>query len=247
MTSVGQQFLDPRVQRSGMRVGHHGNARRTQKPGEPLHIGQRIKAHRPAMVRQRAAVPAALDRFDRHHFERAQTGIAGIVKQHGDILVELLRDIEAGLHMARGIGVGKLDPRNAADHIGAKRHGLLHQRERARLANDAVLGERDDLQIDNAAEFVADPDKRLDAFETRLAINVGKSANVQVAVERRQRHGAAGVFDDPGLRVFLFDLTGELDAGHRLAHRLALIGLERLLLHHRQGPDLAQMQVRIDE
>ena len=57
----------------------------------------------------------------------------------------------------RGVGVGKLDPRNAADHIGAERHGLLHQRERARLAHDAVLGERDDLQIDNAAEFVAEP------------------------------------------------------------------------------------------
>ncbi len=80
----------------------------------------------------------------------------------------------------------------------------LHQFERARLADDAVLGEGDDLQIDNAAEFVANANERLHAFKTRLAVNVGKSTNVQVAVKRRQRHGAARIFDDPGFpRIFL--------------------------------------------
>ena len=89
--------------------------------------------------------------------------------------------------------------------------------------------------------------QRFHAFKTRLAVNVGKRANVQIAVKRRQRHGAPRIFDDPRLGVFFFDLAGEFDAGHRLAHRLALIGLERFLLHHRQCPHLAQMQVRIDE
>ncbi len=149
------------------------------------------------MVRKRAAVPAPRNGFDRHHFQCAQAGIAGIVKEHGNVLAELLREIEAGLHMTRGIGVGKLDPGNAADHVGAKRHRVLHQLQRARFAHDAVLGERDNLQINDAAEFVADPDKRFDAFETRLTVNVRKSTNVQVAVKRRQRDRAACIFDDP--------------------------------------------------
>ena len=142
---------------------------------------------------------------------------------------------------------GELDPRNAADHIGAERHRLLHQFQRAWLANDTVLGECNDLQIDDAPEFVAEPDKRFHAFETRLAVNISKSANVQIAVKCRQRYGAAAIFDDPRFRVFFLDLAGEFDAGHRFAHRLALIGFKRFLLHHRQRPHLAQMQVRIDE
>ena len=89
--------------------------------------------------------------------------------------------------------------------------------------------------------------QRLDAFEPRLAVNVGEGADVQVAVQRRERNRAAGVFHDPRFGVFLLDLAGELDAGERLAHAFALIGAQRLLLHHRQSPDLAQMQMRIDE
>ena len=122
----------------------------------------------------------------------------------------------------------------------------MHQLGSARLAHDAVLGEGDDLNVDDAAELVAYPDKCLDAFQTRLAVNVGESADVQIAVQRRQRHGAARVLDDPRLGVFFLDLAGELDAGERLAHLLALIGLERLLLHHRQRPHLAEMKVGID-
>ena len=60
--------------------------------------------------------------------------------------------------MGRGFIAGEFDPRNAADHIGAKRHGLVHQVRRARLAHDAVLRKGHDLQVDNAAEFVAHAD-----------------------------------------------------------------------------------------
>ena len=149
--------------------------------------------------------------------------------------------------MSGGVGIGELDPRNAADHVGAERHGLMHQVRGARLAHDAVLCEGDDLNIDHAAKLVAHADERLDAFKPRLAVDVGEGADVEVAIHGRQRDGAARIIDDPGLGVFLLDLAGKLDAGHRLAHAIGLIGLERFLLHHRQRPDLAEMQVRIDE
>ena len=149
--------------------------------------------------------------------------------------------------MGRGFIAGQFDPRNAADHIGAKCHGLVHQFRCARLAHDAVLRKGHDLQVDNAAEFVAHAEQRLDAFEPRLGVHVGEGTDVQIAVQRCERNRAAGVFHDPPFGVFLFDLAGELDAGQRLAHAFALIGAERLLLHHRQSPDLAQMQMRIDE
>jgi hypothetical protein len=105
----------------------------------------------------------------------------------------------------------------------------------------------DDLQVDDAAEFVAHAEQRLDAFEPRLGVHVGEGTDVQIAVQRCERNRAAGVFHDPPFGVFLFDLARELDAGQRLAHAFALIGAQCLLLHHRQRPDLAQMQMRIDK
>ena len=79
------------------------------------------------MMRQSTTVPTTANGLSRHHFQRAQSWIAGIVEQHGDILVELLRKIEAALHMKHRIAVAEFDPRNAADHVGAKRHRLVHE------------------------------------------------------------------------------------------------------------------------
>ena len=87
------------------------------------------------------------------------------------------------LHVGGRVGIGEFDPGNAADDVGAERHGLMHQLGGAGFAHDAVLGEGDHLNIDDAAEFVAHADERLDGLETRLAVNVGKGADVQVAVQ----------------------------------------------------------------
>ena len=104
--------------------------------------------------------------------------------------------------MHRGIGVGELDPGDAADHVGAKRHRLPQQIGGARFAHDAVLGERDDLKVDDAAKFLAHADERLDALEPGFGIDVGEGADVQIAVKRRQSHGAAGIGHDPICEYF---------------------------------------------
>jgi len=111
-----------------VKVARHGDLVEihVEQPGQPLHIGRGIEAHRAAMMRKRPALPAALDRFDRHHFQRAQIGIAGVVEQHRNVLVELRRQIEAGADVGGRIVASQLDPRNAADHVGAERHRLMH-------------------------------------------------------------------------------------------------------------------------
>jgi hypothetical protein len=198
------------------------------------------------MMGKGAAVPAALERLQRHHLQCAQAGVAGIVKQHGNVFVEFFGQVEASVHVRFRVGVRELDPGNAADHVGAEPQGLAHQVQCARLAHDAILGEGNDLNVDNAAKLVTHAEERPNSLETRLAIDVGKSADMQIPVDRRERGGAPCILDDPRLCVFLLDLAGKLDACHGLSHRLAVIGLPRLLFHHRQRPNLAEVKVRID-
>ena len=150
------------------------------------------------MMGQSAALPAAPNGFDRHHFQGPQAGIASIIQQHRDVLIKALREIEADADVGVGVGIGELDPRNAADHVGTECHGLVQQLRRARFADEPVLGEGDDLDIDDTAEFIADANKRLDAFKPGLGVDIGEGADVERAVERRQRHRAPGVVDDPG-------------------------------------------------
>ena len=160
------------------------------------------------MVRERAAMPAALDGLNRHHFRRCKPGIPASYKQHGNVPAEFLREIEAELHVLCRVGIGELiqgmPPTASAPSAIASCIS-----ERARLADDAILCEGDDLQIDDAAEFITDPQQRFHRFKARFAVNVGKSPNVQIAVKRRERHGAAGIFNDPRFRIFFFDLGGE--------------------------------------
>ena len=83
--------------------------------------------------------------------------------------------------------VGELDPRDAADDVGAERHRLFHQAVGARLLDDPVLRESDHLNVDDAAKLLAHRDQRLDALEAGLAVDVGERADVENAVQRRQR------------------------------------------------------------
>ena len=88
---------------------------------------------------------------------------------------------------------------------------------RARLAHNAVLGEGDDLNVDDAAKFLAHADQRLDAFEPGLAIDVGEGANVQRPMKCRQRDGASCVLGDPGFAYFSLILLASSMAAIALA------------------------------
>ena len=62
-----------------------------------------------------------------------------------------------------------------------------------------------------------------------------------------QGSGFTHILDDPFLVVLFFDLRGELNGGHGLAHVSAVIILERGFVHHHQCVNFAQMQMCIDE
>ena len=57
------------------------------------------------MMGKGATLPASLECVQSHHFQRAQTGIAGIVKQHGNVFVEFFSQVEAGLHVRCRISI----------------------------------------------------------------------------------------------------------------------------------------------
>jgi hypothetical protein len=173
--------------------------------------------------------------------------VARVVEQHRDVGVVLGCEVEAERDMLPRVVVSELDPWNAPDDVGAERHGLFHQAVGARLFDDAVLRESHHLNVDDAAKLLAHGDQRLDAFEAGLAVDVRERADVENAVQRRQRRGAAGVRRDPGGVVFRLDRARQIDGAERLAHVRSMVGGERSLVHHRQRPHLAQMQVGIDE
>ncbi len=143
--------------------------------------------------------------------------------------------------------IGIFDPRNAADHVGAAPHRLAHQLFGAGLAHDAILREGHDLHVDDAAKLVAHLEQRVDPLEPGLAVDIGKGADVQIAVQRGQRNRAPRVLCNPPLGIGRLDVAGGLDRGHRFAHAGAVVIGPRDVLGHRQGPHLAEMQVRISK
>ena len=196
---------------------------------------------------ERPPAPSAPKGLRREHLQRPQAGVARVVEQHRDVGVVLGCEVEAERDMRPRVVVGELDPWNAADDVGAERQRLFHQAVGAQLLDDSVLRESDHLNVDDSAKFLAHGDQRLDAFESGLAVDVGERADVENAVQRRQRRGAAGVRRDPGGVVFRLDRARQIDGAERLAHVRAMVGGERGLVHHRQRPHLAEMQVGIDE
>ena len=95
-----------------------------------------------------------------------------------------------------------------------------------------VLGECDDLKVDDAAEFVANTNKGLHGFKPRLAVHIGEGADVEAAVKSRQSDGAPRVIDNPAFgRIFVRSRSRAPLRPWSRPHAVALIGLERLLLH----------------
>jgi hypothetical protein len=241
-----EQLLHAGVEGAGVRIAHDAHAGLAEQGGDLLEVGRGIEAHGAGVVGEGAADAAFLERAHGEHFERLERGVAGVVHEHGDVLVvadgELHHFVDVGLLVL----FGELDPRNAADDVGAEVHGFLHQVHGAGLADDAVLREGDDLDIDDALEFVAGLEQGLQADQLGLGIDVGEGADVEVAVEGGQLEGLADVGEDPLFVVARLDAGGELDGGHGPAHVGAVVGAEGLGIHHFQRVDLAEVQVGVD-
>ena len=92
--------------------------------------------------------------------------------------------------MLAGLGVGVLDPRDAADDVGAEVDRLADQVLGARVAQQPVLGERHDLQVDHAAELLAQRQQRDHPLQPRPGVDVGEREHVADAVPQRREHRA---------------------------------------------------------
>ena len=66
-------------------------------------------------------------------------------------------------------------------------------------------------------------------------------------MQRGQRDRAAGVRGDPRLVVLRLDPRGEIDRARGVRHAVAVVGLHRRIVDHRGGPDLAEVEMRVDE
>ena len=120
-------------------------------------------------------------------------GVAGVVDQHRHPAAVLRGERAHPAYVLARLGVGVLDPRDAADDVGAEVDRLADQVLGAGVAEQPVLRERHDLEVDHAAELLAQRQQRDHALEPRLGVDVGEREHVAYAVPHRLEHGAAGV------------------------------------------------------
>lgn len=89
---------------------------------------------------------------------------------------------------------------NAADHIGAEANGFLHQLAAIAVGLDALLGKRDNLQVDQVAALLAHFEHGLERRQVWIG-DVHMGAHMLDAMGRQGLDGLFGA----GLGVFLGD------------------------------------------
>ncbi len=67
--------------------------------------------------------------------------------------------------MFSDIGIGVLDPGDAADHISSEFHGFAHQFFSTWFTDKAVLGKCHHLDVDDSFELLAGFDESLESFK----------------------------------------------------------------------------------
>ena len=234
------------MQRAGVRIADDAHPGLAHERGDLLEVGRGIEAHGARVVREGTADAAFLERADGEHFQRLERGVAGVVHEHGDVLVVGDGEFHHFIDVDLLVAFGEFDPGDAADDIGAEVHGLLHKVDRAGLAHDAVLRKGDDLDIHDALEFVAGLEQGLEADQLGLGVHVGEGADVQVAVEGGELERLADIGEDPLLVVVGLDAGGEFDGRHGAAHVGAVVGAQGEGVHHFERVDFAEVQVGID-
>ena len=109
------------------------------------------------MIRDTTSVQAASEHLCGEHLGCAQGRITGVVDEHCHPATGRRGEFAHAAHMLMCVGIGVLDPRNAAHDVGTELDRLAHELLGARVAQQPVLRERDDLQVDHAAELLAQP------------------------------------------------------------------------------------------
>ena len=176
------QLADRQVQRAGVRVGDEAEPGAAGQAGQPFQGRPGVETERAGVVGDAAADQPVLEHRGREHLGGAQRGVAGVVDEHRDPPAVRGGQRAHPAYVLAGVGLGVLDPRDAADHVGAEVDRLADQLLGARVAEQPVLRERHHLQVHDAAELLAQRQQRDHALEPGLGVDVGEGQHVPDAV-----------------------------------------------------------------
>ena len=149
--------------------------------------------------------------------------------------------------MLVGVGVGVLDPGDAAHHVGAELDRLPDQLLGTRVAQQPVLRERHHLQVHDAAELLAQRQQRDHALQPRLGVDVREGQHVAHAVPDGLDHRPPGVRLDPGAVVVGLHRGRQLDRRERGGHVAGGVRRQRGVTDPIEGVHLVEVQVAVDE
>ena len=128
--------------------------------------------------------------------------------------------------------------RDAADDVGAQLDGLAHQLLAAVEAEDALLRERDELEVDQAAHLLAQVDQRAQRGQLGVA-DVDMAAHVlDAAGELPAQH-----LPDPGLHVLVGEVLDPLGPDRDALEQRAGHVRARLA----DGQHRVEVDVRLDQ
>ncbi len=124
--------------------------------------------------------------------------VVGFVAMHVHQAAGAFGQVHQEFDRTHPLIAGVFKMRNAANHIGAQQNGFLHQVPAVAVRLDAFLRERDDLQVDQMATFLAHFEHRFERGQRGIGdVDMGPHM-----LDAMGGEGADGFFG-AGLGVFL--------------------------------------------
>ena len=220
------------------RVRHHVQAGPGDVIDEPVSVGVVVGVHGRGVAGRDPAGHPAPDRLGHHHLDKPRMLVVGLVAVDVDLQPVLVGQCHREPDRLHPVLAGQLVVRNAADHVRAEFHRAAHQVLPAVEGQDPLLRERHQLQVDQAADLLAQVGQGPQRAQFRVA-------DVHVAAHVLHPAGQLPAQDlpHPGLHVLVRQLRDPL-----CPHRDAL---EQRPGHVRprlpDGEHRVQVNVRLDQ
>ncbi|MNG92065.1 hypothetical protein D3C79_509840 [compost metagenome] len=136
------------------RAGHEIDTRLLEQAEQLVAVGIVVRAHGHGMAGCHPGAHAAHPCLFGQHFEKARLRVVGLVAMHVHQAAGTLGQVHQELDRRHALVAGVLKMRDAANHVGADGHRFSHQRPAVGVRLDTLLGEGDDLQVEQVAHFV---------------------------------------------------------------------------------------------
>src|SRR3989442_3718654 len=164
--------------------------------------------------------------------------IVSVVDQHVDVLVVLLRKLEAQVDMCPCIFVEHFKPGQASYDISAHAHRLFHESNSTRIAHQPLLRKSDYLDMDHVAPAFTQRQQTFEWSQLSDGVYVCESAKDGCAVEDAFFNGSACSIEDILDSILCLVLPGQFEA---LGKGVVLVGAHLVL-----QMALVQVDVSID-